>query len=123
MKNSWWYQEGRLYPFDPFLIKTRLHVRRNLMRCYSCGGLNNHYVKTGFWLGWAVSNTCGACLKAQADMTAKCEICEETKPRGNSHFYKFPDCGPGGMDMDGWCCDICGKDAFAAAQKHWWGSK
>lgn len=105
------YQKNRLFEFDPFSIRARLHCRKNLMRCYSCKGVNDYFNRTGFCLGWAVSNTCGKCLKEQANAVARCELCHEVKPRGNACFYKFPDAGPGGMDLDGFCCDKCAGGA------------
>ena len=40
----------------------------------------------------------------------KCEVCLEVREDADKCFYKLPDCGPGGNDIDGFCCVDCNKD-------------
>jgi len=40
-------------------------------------------------------------------MNSKCEICLAEKETPG--FFKWPDCGPGGTDMDGFCCIECAE--------------
>jgi hypothetical protein len=90
-------------------IKVRHHVWSKLMHCQACGGRNDFFVSQGFLSGFAVSNTCKACLKAESDAVAQCEACGWTGPRGNAYFLKYPDAGPGGMDVELFTCKACAE--------------
>ena len=88
------------------------------MHCYSCGGANDWFNKTGFLSGWAVSNTCRACLKAEST----CQKCGWTGPRGGAYFLKYPDCGPGGLDIELFACKTC-ADEFTSLRNSALGGK
>ena len=90
-------------------IMIRHHVWSKLMHCYKCRGPNDFFHKTGFLSGWAVSNTCRACLKEEANEVAECEECGWIGPGGNACFLKYPDSGPGGMDEERWTCRDCAR--------------
>lgn len=91
-------------------VLIRHHVWKNLMHCYRCRGPNDFFVRTGFLMGWAVSNTCKACLKVESNAVAQCEKCGWIGPGGNACFLKYPDAGPDGMDIEQWTCMSCAKE-------------
>lgn len=38
---------------------------------------------------------------------SKCDLCFKEDPC--EYFYKWPDAGPNGEDVDGFCCKDCAK--------------
>ena len=97
LKGSDWYYMGD---------KCRPCHIESLKTCFVCKKPNNYYNEGGY----CISTTCAICTEESNKQPSECGVCYEVKPYGNAYFLKLPDCGPGGHDVEEFCCELCSKD-------------
>lgn len=107
LKGDDWYYMGELCRDCHGLYLDELHSHCDT---YS-GGCNKPIENRGY------QRRCEDCQKAALEYVSRCGVCGLDKPGAGEYYFKLPDAGLDGSDIEEFCCKECASNPIEAYLK------